>query len=438
MTVNQRNRRDRRPLTWGAALLVLTLLPSCNDEAEALDDLLTVGPEAAAAWTGSLRAGIEAMEGHADEGELGEALRTANRMVRPDGFARFRGRLERWTRGVSESVLAPITGVLDAFGIDALDSADRAEVDFARGLVLVEVTGDPDAATSLGIEDPGGAADAAFARARAAGGAARADAIATLGMLDLVRGETLRATLPEVAGPGAMPPAPGGDPQEDALEEARGFYRAAREHFVERLTMASPGAVPENSADDAVPLEDVRASVELVIRRLRELDEIEEQREQQQENEDQQDEGEEGKDDKDKKDDESEEKDEQNKDKGEESDDESDDRGEQSEGEEPPPDDTGDEPEEDPEKTPEEEDKEEDKEADAPESEEDGEDGEEEDPATPEPGEEEAKEPEISEERMTSEELQRFFERRKQYEEEGERRRRALRIKRKIPTQRDW
>lgn len=415
----------------------MALMAGCAEEETAASDgaessegaapgRVTIGPDTDDPWTGSLQDGIEAMSSGVASGEFGDALLIANRMVRPDAFARFRSRLETWTRGASESALAPITRLLDAAGVDALTSEDRAEIEFARGLVLTEVqAAGPEVMETLAIERPIVAAVSAFERARAAGGAARSDSVFALGTIDLIAAEALRMTIPEIAqAAGGPPPPPTADDGEaDPLVDARKLYRTARAHLVERLRLDAP-----------LGLEDARANVELVVRRLRELDQIEEQREQQKdENEDKKDgedeqEKDENKENEDKKDDGDKK---ENEDK---SDEESEGDPEQEEGEDPPPDDPeqekdGEGEEEEEPEAPEDTSKEETPEEQS-EEEKEGEEGED--------SKEEPKPTEIAEERMTTEELQRFFERKQQYEEEGERRRKALRIKRKIPTQRDW
>ena len=430
MMINTKSRV--RAFSTGAALMLV--LVACSDEETPVDEAAeadvveSVGPPAESPWTGSLARGIRAMEEHADEEEYGAALLVANRMMEPDELARFRRRLERRTRGVSESVLRPITRALDAVGIDALSEADRAEVEFARALVLARAASED---ADLDGVDPALASEKAFERARAAGGGARADAIAALGALDLVEGEVLRLQVPEIAqamgGPSLPQDADDGAP--DPLVEARKAYVRARDHFVERLRMESDPGAPERK------IADVRADVELTIRRLRELDAIEQDR-QDQSREDQQDqEGDEQNENEENKD-----KDKENEDKGEKSESEKDDENanQEEEGEEPPPDDAPPE-----ENDPGEEDDEESEDQESGEEEKPGEEQENEESESQEdeqaPEDQQAEQqPEISEEQMTMEELKRLFDQRREYEKEGERRRKALRIKRKIPTQRDW
>lgn len=411
---------------------VMLGLGACADEAATDGDTeredraeSSIGPAAESPWDGTLSRGIESMEDHADEEDYRAALLVANRMMEPDDLARFRRRLERRTRGVSESVLRPITRALDAVGVDALTEADRGEIEFARALVLARAA---EEGVDLDGIDAASASTSALERARAAGGGARADAIAALGALDLFAGETFRRQVPEIAASQGAPPPPQSvdDGEADPLEEARAFYVRAREHFIERLRMEDGPGTRERA------LADVRANVELTIRRLRELDAIEQERQdQQQDEEDQNDQkgdpDQESKGEKDQ-DSDQDEGDESRSEKGE-------DDASREEGEEPPPDDA----------PPEDEDpgeQEEQEEPADPDSTEDGESDEEQESEEPEPKEGEAgdepSEPQISEEQMTMEELKRFFDRRREYEKEGERRRKALRIKRKIPTQRDW
>ena len=220
--------------------------------------------DGASPWDGTLRSGVQAMSEEAEGGRIEAALEIADRMLAPGRTARLRERLNRVTRGVSESVLSPVTSALDLVGVSALRPVDRAEIEYARAAALL-------AGAARGDDDAPGLlqrADAALERARgAAPGEVRASAVYNQGTLDLLAAESVRATIPEIAGAGAAgptaPPDPNAPADEDApdpLEVARGFYLMARAHLVEYLT-------EQNGADAA-------ANVELVIRRLAELDEI--------------------------------------------------------------------------------------------------------------------------------------------------------------------
>ena len=77
----------------------------------------------------------------------------------------------------------------------------------------------------------------------------------------------------ELTGPQA-PPLPGAAPPEDPLAEQRALYLAAREAFVQRLSL-DPRDV------------DTRADLELIVRRLRELDQLEKERQEEQDQQDQ-------------------------------------------------------------------------------------------------------------------------------------------------------
>ncbi len=351
----------------------------------------TDGP---APWTGGLAEGLEEIARLAGAAQHDEALVVADRMVVPDAYARFRASLDRWTGGVLERVLSPVTETLDWIGVDALSARALGEVAFARGATLALQ------AKSLEADERDAAlrdAEDAFERARAAASDVRADAVCALGVLDLVEGEAVRATIPEISGAPAAPTpstgSPGGPPatEDDApdpLEVARGHYLAAKEHFVEGLRF-HPDRPGDARRAEIRAL--TRAGSELCIRRLRELDELEQQREEQQPPPEQQpQDGESGEGDPD----------------GEPQDQEPSEQSpeEQQEGEEP---------------------------EEQPEGEADEQEGEEQES-------EPDSEQEIEERAMTKEELERFLEEARENQEEGEERRRTLIQKRKVPTQRDW
>lgn len=380
----------------------------------ALSGLVGCGEaDGASPWDGTLRSGVQAMSEEAEGGRIEAALEIAERMLAPGRTARLRERLNRATRGVSESVLSPVTSALDLVGVSALRPADRAEIEYARAATLL-------AGAARGEEDAPGLlqrADAALERARgAAPGEVRASAVYNQGTLDLLAAESVRATIPEIAGAGAAgptaPPDPNASADEDTpdpLDVARALYLQARAHFVEYLT--------EQSGEDAA------ANVELVVRRLRELDEIAKQREEQQQNQDQdsQDEGEDGEQDQEQ--DQEDQEDQEQGEKDSEDEQQSDEQGEE---------DSDEEQEQNPEDGSEEE-PEEESEEDAADSEEDPEEDPEEDGEQPKPGEEK-----IEETTMTQEEFQRLLEANRKHQERGEEIRRIRAIRGKIPAKKDW
>ncbi|MFT5732045.1 MAG: chemotaxis protein histidine kinase CheA [Planctomycetota bacterium] len=377
--------------------------------ASALLGLFGCGVEGGAEpWDGTLKSGVLAMADASGEGDVDGALAIADRMLAPGATAQLRQKLNRATRGTLESVLSPVTSVLDLVGVSALSSADRAEIEYARAVALL--TG----AAAAEENAPGliERAQMALERARAAApGEARMGAVYNLGTLDLLAAEAVRATIPEIAGAdAAAPAAPAAPPdpnqkddaEEDPLPIARALYLLAREDFVELLTQAAD----ENAA----------ANVELVIRRLAELDEIEKQREEQESGGEKGDESEESED--------SEDQEDQEKEDSEKSD----------ESEDKPSDEENPE-QQDPSEDPSEEEPEEEEPQEEPEeSPEEGEEAEPEEPDDqPKPGEEQ-----IEEKTMTVEEFQRLLERNKEHQERGEEIRRIRLQSRKIPAKRDW
>ncbi|MEM8713389.1 MAG: hypothetical protein AAGG01_20780, partial [Planctomycetota bacterium] len=340
------DRPSRRSRTRSAIASLLLAAPcvSCGESGD-------VAP-----WEGTLKSGVVAMAERAQAGEVDEALAVAERMLAPGGAGRLRSRLDGWTRGASETLLQPLSTVLDAVGVSTLRPEDQAEIEYARSAALLM-------GASRAEEDAPGLlerAQTALEKTRAAApGGAREDAVYNLGTLDLMAAEAVRATLPEVSGQQQGPPQQGPqsppDPnaaeEPDPLDVARAGYLAAREHFVERLGLGD--------ADDERRY-DTAANVELCLRRLRELDEIEKQREQQKQEQDQSEDGEEGEQDDSQESEKDEEKDDSDKkpEDGERSDEQ--DPEKQDPGEDPPEDDPSEEPqEEEPEDDPEEQDPEE-------------------------------------------------------------------------------
>jgi hypothetical protein len=390
----------RSPLLW------LALVPSLAGCGEAGD----VEP-----WEGTLRDGVLAMAEEAEGGQIDAALSIADQMLSPGGTARLRERLNGATRGVSESVLSPITSALDFIGVSALRSTDRAEIEYARAATLL-------AGAAQGTEEAPGyleRAETALERARgAAPGDVRKSAVYNQGTLDLMAAEAVRATIPEIAGAGGAGPTSPPDPNQagaedapDPLDVARSLYLQSRDHLIEYLTGYQAG----DEGGDA------GANVELVIRRLRELDEIEKQREEQQQDQDQSEDGEEGEQDKqDPSEDEQENEDQQSSDDEQKSEeDPSEDQGEQDPSKESPEEEPEEEPGDEPEEEPEEEPAEGEEETDQDEQ--------------PKPGEET-----IEETTMTAEEFQRLLEQNKEHQERGEEIRRLRRMRGKIPAKKDW
>lgn len=299
-----------------------------------------------------------------------------------------------------EAALATLEGLLAEGRAEPLTEGQRAEVQYALGVVLAarnDLPPDP-------LNPPPDVLEAAppFESARALAGPTplREDATYNLGGVFLREGERLRLTLPEVGNAGAQglpaaAPAPAalpGDEAADPLERARANYLTAKEHLLERLRADWRDA-------------DTRANLELIQRRLAELDRIQEEREQQQEQEQEQDEqGEEG---------EGEEGDEQESDE--------DSEGEQSE--------------EDPSES--------DSEGDPEQQEPQGGPPEEQETQETQPPEEggEAQTPESSEPQerlLTREEVMRLLDRLGELEEQREELEAALRQSQRVPVPRDW
>jgi len=299
---------------WGASLRAIALgfgcaaasaaaaqtpAPSVAPETSAPSVSEAPAPTAPRPFDGSLGGGLAEVRRLVDAGDTAAALAVAERLLAPDLIGRLRAWLERRSDGASERALelfdGPLAGPLQALGFDPSTPAERAEIHFARGVVLRRAERPEDA-------------EAAQRLARGLGGEARQDAVYELGHIAFVRGETWRAEIPEIAGPqgpgaggpgasgpgasgpGAPVPAaptspPGasgasgaGDDGPDPLDEARRAYTQALETFVERLRLDWRDA-------------DTRANVELVRRRLRELDELERQRQEQQDQQDQSEQG---------------------------------------------------------------------------------------------------------------------------------------------------
>ena len=220
---------------------------------------------------GTFAQSMEEVARLAEEERLAEALELADSLLAPTAYGRLRTSLERQSHGLSEKLFGVVDRPLEWLGLERRTAADRAEVHYARGLVLTR-------------QEAVESAEKAFELARVVGGpgSARLDAIYDLGGLQLELAESLRALVPEIASarapaPAPAPvPAPGADGAPDPLPLARLVYGRAKEHFVERLR--------EDWRDS-----DTRANLELVMRRLAELDRIEREREQRQQDQESQD-----------------------------------------------------------------------------------------------------------------------------------------------------
>lgn len=253
------------------------------------------------------------------------------------------------------------------------------------------------------------AALGAFLEARdlAGPGTARLAAMYNLGTILLEQAEVVRATIPELAGPGAPgaaaplatqpAPAPGSpaapdEPPPDPLQVARAGYLGAREALLDRLrTDAADG--------------DTRANLELIVRRLRELDELEQQREEQEQEQQEQ------------------EQDSEDQEPSEDSEDES--SGEDSE-------DQQSEESEEQESDPQDQEQEEPSEEEQP-PEDGSEDEESEGESEEQPSPEEAEE-----ELMSSEEIQRLMDRLREIEEQARAVQAMLRRREQVPVEKDW
>ena len=343
-----------------------------------------------------LRPGLEEVRELAEGGETDAALLRGHVLLVPNAFAGWRRTLEVEEAGVALSAIEVLDPLFTLLQLSGLSRRERAHVQFALATVHAGAEEDE--------ENPGGHRAAArrelrSALAGAGSGDLRLDAQYDLGTLSLLEGEEWRAQLPELGGqppagaqatvPMGAPPAPGADAPEppDPLEQARGAYLEAKEHFVVRLRL---------DFEDA----DTRANTELVMRRLRELDEIEQQRqEQQQEQEDQQQDPQEQEDQQDSQQDEQQPEEQQDQQDSQE-------EGQDPRQEEPEPQEPPEEPE----------------------------------PQEPEdqPGEEETEEQPPEERFLTKEEVQRLLERLKEHEQRGEELRERMRARRRRPTARDW
>ncbi len=336
-------------------------------------------------YEGSFSEGMRELRQHARAGEYEEALALADGLLAAEVGGSWRTSVESRTGGWSEALLSHLEGPLEWLGVSMRTSADRAEVHYARGVVLHELARPEESRESFGK-----------ARMLAGPGPTRLDAVYDLGTSALFEGEAWRAKIPEISGaqnppiPGAPSAGPGAGPgqplpgaqapaEEDPLARAKAAYLDAREHLLERL---------RSDWQDA----DSRANVELALRRLRELEAIERQRkeEEQQKPQDQKQDPKQKQDqdpkpgDKEKQDQPEDEKSEQQQDKPQEP------KPDESKPEEPPKDESKD----------------------------------------------EAAQPEEKE--LTKEEVQRLLDRLAEHEKEGEEVHQRLQRLRRVPVKRDW
>lgn len=388
---------------------------------------------------GTLAEGLRDAEAASDRGDVEGALAQLRRMEPAGAAGDLAAAIDGTVRGASPWIRRPVQALATTIGLGQLSAEARAELAFARGLVMARGAGAEGAGTGDGsraelIEG----AVRAFETARSLGGAPRAEAVEALGTLQLAAAEALRMQIPELG----LAPAPGSgagaDAEEDGpdpIETARAAYLGARAHHVEALRLGL----------DSASLE---ANVDLCIRRLRELDALEQQRQEQQ------DRSSEGEDDEKKDGDDSGEEeskdpkdgdpeDQQNEEKdpskdSSESESEEDPSKSQDPEDEPSKDESRREPEEDPSADPE---------SSEDESADDDRDLEQADPEdaprpeneTPSDRQPEAPpESQIEETRMTAEELKRLLEASREYQEQGEKQRMRLRRLRRIPAKRDW
>jgi hypothetical protein len=344
-------------------------------------------------WHGTLAQGLAEVRRLSEADKTDEALAVAEQLLAPNGFARWR---ERATEkpGWKKTVVETAGPVFEAVGLSDLAPAERASVQFARGVALARA-------------EKRAESDEAFEKARALAGPGelRLDATYDLGWTALEEGEKLRAKIPELnAGAAAVPSAPnpaaanpaGPDPTApDPLDLARAAYQKARERFV--------GTLKANAKD-----EDARANVELAQKRLRELAEIQKKREEEKKKQDQQ------KKDDQKKDDQKKDQDKKDQDKQDQKKDSSSDDKDKKKPDEQPKDDK---PKDDKDKK------------DQPKDEESDKDKKEKKPAQPQ---------QSQEQQLTKEEVMRLLDTLKDREEEGKKLLEQLRRARRAKVKRDW
>jgi hypothetical protein len=218
------------------------------------------------------------METLANHDKTDDALRVGDQLLAPSAFLRWKADATA-EGGWKKSLAAAIDPLLDRFGWNGAEPAQRAAVHYAKGVVLSRAGRRAECESAF-----------ESARSLAGPGDLRLDAIYNLGASQLMEGEAQRAQIPELGGkPSAAPSAPSasgasnapgpgaasGAPPPDPLELARAAYLRARDHFSERL---------QSDWRDA----DTRANVELVARRLKELSDIQKKRDEQKKQQEQQ------------------------------------------------------------------------------------------------------------------------------------------------------
>ncbi len=420
----------RRGLSMGLVMGLMPFLAGCGAAApdRALgSDLarLLLRPRAS-----EVPAGVARVAALARAGQQEDALALADQLAEPDLLASLRTAIDERTSGASESVLAPLARALDAVGLATVTQAERAEIEFARGLVRLALASSAEPELSVPAVE---AATASLERAVRNGGAVGLAALRALADVQLAAGEAARSRIPEIAArdAGGAPPPGGqgsgnanamhqadGKDDSDPLDDARALYLSARARYVERLALQARVA-------DAGDPADARANAELVTRRLRELDEIERQREEQKQDEQDGDSG-----DPQKSEDQDPSKDPKDKEQESQEDDAESGENEPPDPNEPEdPSDPSDPAEEDPPADEGEETPSEDSEGEEAEPEPSGED-------PSEASEDEARE--ITEKELTAEEQQRLLERNREYQKLGDEAARQAIRRRRIPAKRDW
>ena len=269
---------------------------------------VTAAPEPiVAAYAGSFEQGFAEIRTHAEKGEFDPAIGTADALLAPNAFLRWRD-ARRARGGWRAWVCDKFDPLLDTAGWNGLPPEARAELWYAKGVVS-ELAQKPAGADTAQLR---AAAEESYSRALGLAGSLDVglDALYDLGTLALRTGEEERAKLPEISGqpaqvapPAASAPPAGDEKAPDPLELARAAYMKARAHYVDRL---------KTGARDP----DTQANTELVMKRLRELDEIQKKREEQKKQDKDKDKKDQDKKDKQKQD----EKDKQDKDKQDKSD----------------------------------------------------------------------------------------------------------------------
>jgi hypothetical protein len=231
------------------------------------------------AYSGSLAQGLAEIEALAQKDKTDDALHVADELLAPNSFLRWKAHASE-QGGWRQALVAAADPLLDRFGWNGAEPAQRAAVHYARGVVLSRAGRRAESESAFET-----------ARSLAGPGDLRLDAIYNLGTSRFMEGEAQRAQIPEISGkpataptpaaPGApgAPGSPGAAPAApqapDPLDLARAAYLGASDHFSERL---------QSDWRDA----DTRANIELVAKRLKELDAIQKKREEEKQKQEQQ------------------------------------------------------------------------------------------------------------------------------------------------------